>query len=181
MLPEMRYEIASQRRHFRVSAPMRIQIGQHSYHAANWSLVDFKITGYAGTLQPGEETSVRVSIPYQGFEIAFHTNARIVRAEASDGSLIAEFTQLDEREREILEHFVCGLLRGEIEPVEGILRRLDLPVTPAMLKSDAPLTPAQLAAETRARRIGTVFYAIAGIVLSLVFTAVLYANLFSGR
>lgn len=178
MIPGMRHEVASQRRHFRVTAPILIHIGKETCQAVNWSIIDFKIAGYGGSLKAGEETNVHVTIPYQGFDIGFATKARIVRIDPAGQTLIAEFIHMNEREREILENFVSGLLRGEMESIGGILRRMDVPVTPASLKTDHPMTPAEAAAQERKRHIGTLLYIAAGFVFSLALITVLYTNLF---
>lgn len=178
MTAPIRHEVASQRRHFRVNAPILIHIYDRFYSTVNWSVVDFKVSDYAGNAKPDDVINVTVSIPYQGFDINFTTKARVLKVDKEERTLVAEFLQINEREREVLENFVAGLLRGEMESIDNVIRRLDVPVTPVSLKADVPVSPEELAVLEKKRQIGSMLYLGAGLVFSLVLAVLLYTNFF---
>lgn len=176
MAVEIKYESPSQRRHYRVTTPILLEIEGVTYEAKNWSLSGFKIEEYHGVANVGDSIYLRVRIPFQGFDISFMTHARVVRRQQQQ--LAAEFAGLDEREYEILKSFVTGLVGGEMEEVAGVIRRLDVPVTPASLKPDKKVTEAQRVEEIRKRARGGRIYAAAGVVLTLVLLVIIYTNIF---
>lgn len=178
MTVAIRHEVASQRRHFRVNAPILIHIYDRFHSTINWSIVDFKISDYAGSAKADDVTNVTVSIPYQGFDINFTTKARVLKVDSEERTLVGEFMHMNEREREVLENFVSGLLRGEMESIDNVIRRLDVPVTPVSLKPDSPLTPEEVSAQEKKRQIGSMLYLGAGAVFSLVLLVLLYTNFF---
>ncbi|MFO1242921.1 MAG: hypothetical protein U1E36_06945 [Rickettsiales bacterium] len=140
--------------------------------------MDFKISDYTGNAKEDDVTNVTVSIPYQGFDINFTTKARVLKVDKDERTLVAEFLHINEREREVLENFVSGLLRGEMESIDNVIRRLDVPVTPVSLKPDLPMTPEEIAVQEKKRKIGSMLYLGAGAIFSLVLIVVLYTNFF---
>ncbi len=178
MAGKLRHEAPSQRRRYRITAPIEFEAAGGRYHAHDWSVLDFRLRDYDGPLKPGDHAEFKIHIPYQGFIVTFPANARIVRADAAEKSLIGEFFNLGEREKEILEVFVSGLVRGEMESVDGMLRRMDLPVTPASLKPDQPLTAKEVEKQEKKRRLGSLMYILAGLIFSGVLAVVIYTNFF---
>ncbi len=172
------HRTASQRRHYRVNAPIDMRIDGVDYETVNWSVIDFKIKDYHGSLSVGEEMRIELNVPYQGFEVRFSVSAQVVKVDSADHTLVGEFVHVDERQREILETFVAGLIRGEMESFEGIIRRMDLPVTPVSLKPDLPLTPEEIEVQEKRRRVGGLFYLSAGILFSMTLLVIMYTNLF---
>jgi multidrug resistance efflux pump len=177
-LPTIKHETPSQRRHFRVTAPVGVLIGDRRHPTINWSVLDFKIGEYSGILTVGDTLDVTLLIPYQGFEIRFPANIRVATKNEEEKTLSGEFMEMNERQKEILEFFVAGLIRGEMDSFEGVIRRMDLPVTPVSLKPDVPLTPEEIAEQERKRKIGGLLYLAAGGIFSLVLAVILYTNLF---
>ncbi len=178
MYPAIKHETPSQRRHFRVNAPISIVVDGTAYDTLNWSVIDFKLLSYAGDRNAGDSVFVELVVPYQGFEVRFPVKARITGIDASAQTLTGEFIDVDTRQKEILEIFVAGLIRGEMESFEGIIRRMDLPVTPVSLKPEIPLTAQEIAQQERRRRFGGALYIAAGILFSIALMVVVYTNLF---
>ncbi len=177
MPPFIRHDAPSQRRHYRVTAPISATISGHHYPIANWSLSGFKIDDAQNRLQLYDIVTAYLKIPFHGIDLGFAATAKIVRIDDDKKGVAAEFINLGERERQTLESFAQGIVSGEMEEVDGIIRRLDLPVTPASLKPDAGKQQAPHLAEEK-RRKGMRFYKIAGIALALIVLTVLYTNIF---
>ncbi len=111
----------------------------------------------------GDEIQCTLHIPFQGFEVSFELEARVMRISES-GELSAAFTKVGDREREIMTHFVDELVRGSMTSVDDVILRLDSPVTPVSTKPD--VNPAeQVPARRRPWRVWAMsaFYLTAGL------------------
>lgn len=172
------HEAPSQRRTHRVNAPITIVIDGLPYRTVDWSLIDFKIADYQGPIQPGDVIDMVVQIPYQGFNVSFRVEARAVNKNMQQQTLAGEFMAMDERGKEILETFVAGLVRGEMESIRGVIRRMDVPVTPASLKPDVPMTKEEIDEQERRRTLGSIFYLVAGAAFFVALLIVVYTNFF---
>jgi multidrug resistance efflux pump len=126
----------------------------------------------------GDCIPVTLCVPFQDFRVAVDVQARLVRVADGGGDIALQFIDLQPRARELLYYFSENLLRGEMAPIDGTIRRLDLPVTPP-----APQAPKPAAAiEKRGRDVRAWLvgggYAAAGIVLTAFLGMALYKSLF---
>ncbi|MCE7998192.1 MAG: HlyD family efflux transporter periplasmic adaptor subunit [Rhodobiaceae bacterium] len=135
-----------QRRHHRVTAPLRIDAETLSAHqTVNWSLGGFRIDQVDGALPDvGQEFSVRIELPFQGFDIKFEAETRVVRTADVTKSVCVEFISLDERSRDLMKHFVEDLIRGKMATIDDTICRIDVPVTPISTQPD-PNPPEEMA------------------------------------
>ncbi|MDE3060483.1 MAG: hypothetical protein KGJ06_05680 [Pseudomonadota bacterium] len=170
-----RYVVPSQRRHWRVTVPIVIAIGGKDYPSMNWSVSGFRVADITKTVRPGDYIDVYVKIPFHGFDVGFDANARVCRYDGHERELAAEFVNLGEREQETLRTFIQGLTTGEMAPIGGIIKKLDLPVTPATL-NPLPNLPEQEALYRRQQ--GMRLYKWAGAALALALATVIYTNVF---
>ena len=128
-------EKPSQRRHHRVSTPIDITINDELYNVSDWSLGGFKIDNFTdNNLKPGDEFECHFSLPFQGFFVAFNIDLIAIRADS--GVLAAKFIELNERQTELLEHFIEELVRGNMTSVGDTILRIDSPVTPVSTEPD---------------------------------------------
>ncbi|MBL6946887.1 MAG: PilZ domain-containing protein [Rhodospirillales bacterium] len=132
---KVRRERPSQRLHHRVSAPVLIDMPEGTFVATDWSLGGFGIEGYKGGAMAGDEVACTLHLPFQGFDIAFPVKIRIVRV-VEDGGIGVEFTEVGDREHELMAHFVDDLVRGTMTNVGDTILRIDSPVTPVSTKPD---------------------------------------------
>jgi len=179
MTVEVKYASPSQRRHYRVTTPINIDMEGATYSTENWSISGFRLAGYDGKVTINQVIPLRVRIPFQGFDISFITNAKIVRLQ--DDVIAGEFQGLNEREHEVLKSFITGIVGGEMAEVGGIIRRLDVPVTPAMLQPYKDVTQEESAREAFNRKMISVIYIFAGIALTAFLVLILYVNIFQLR
>ena len=141
----VRRERPDQRRHHRVGAPFYITFGLQRLRVRNWSLGGFLVHGIEGRLPAlGEELEIQCSLPFQGFEVSFDCVCTVVRHEAQNAGFAAQFTQLGERERELMSHFIEELVRGAMSEVADTIQRIDVPVTPASLEPKKPVGMSEL-------------------------------------
>lgn len=139
MAVKVKRERPDQRRHHRVTAPLFVTIAGHSVRAADWSLGGLRIEEFPGELPGiGAEIPLSLSLPFQGFDVGFEAKAEVVRTNTSTSSFALRFTELGERERELMQHFIEELVRGSMSDVEDTIQRIDVPVTPASLEPDKP-------------------------------------------
>ncbi len=132
---KVRRERPSQRLNHRINAPVKIETPQGIFKAVDWSLGGFRIEGYSGSAAQGDDIAVTVHIPFQGFDISFPVEAKVVRI-FENGEMAAEFAEVGDREREIMSHFIDDLVRGSMTVTDDVIMRLDSPVTMVSTKPD---------------------------------------------
>ncbi|MCV0423876.1 MAG: HlyD family efflux transporter periplasmic adaptor subunit [Roseibium sp.] len=134
---EIIHERPSQRLHYRVTAPMRVTLDGQTFDAVDWGLGGCRISGYSCNIpENGSDHSLTCTLPFQGFNISLKADARVVRLDEENGQVAFAFTQLGERERSLMQHFVEDLVRGKMTDVADTIVRIDTPVTPVPTKPD---------------------------------------------
>ena len=135
MAVRVKRERPDQRRHHRVTAPLYVVVDGHHLKAADWSLGGLRIEGYPGTCpKPGDPLDLHLTLPFQGFDVSFAAKSEVARSDPARGTVAVQFTELGERERELLQHFIEELVRGAMVDVQDTIQRIDVPVTPASLE-----------------------------------------------
>lgn len=131
-------ERPSSRLHHRVIAPLFVTVNGTRARARDWSLGGVCVENFDAPLPPvGDQISAYIELPFQGFDIAFDVEGRVVRVEDGEHDTFAfEFVDLTDRAQEILSHFVSEILRGSMVAVEDTIQRIDVPVTPVSTKPD---------------------------------------------
>ncbi len=138
MSVKIKRERPDQRRHHRVSAPLYVEVAGHALRASNWSLGGLKLDSYPDPLPAvGEEFTVNVTLPFQGFDVSFEAKADVLRLVEEEHTFALRFIEIGERELELMQHFIEELVRGSMVDVEDTIQRIDVPVTPASLEPDA--------------------------------------------
>jgi multidrug resistance efflux pump len=116
---------------------MFVTYGGQTLRAADWSLGGLRLEGFGGAVPaPGDHIDLKLSMPFQGFDVAFAAKGQVVRSDAETGMFALRFTELGEREQELLRHFIEELVRGSMSDVADTIQRIDLPVTPVSTKPD---------------------------------------------
>ena len=137
MAVKVKRERPDQRRHHRVTAPLYVELDGVRARAADWSLGGLRIEAFPGAIpEVGDELALGLTLPFQGFEVSFDAKARVVRNDPAEAMFAVQFTQLGERERELMQHFIEELVRGSMVDIEDTIQRIDVPVTPASLEPD---------------------------------------------
>ena len=135
MAVRVKRERPDQRRHHRVTAPLYVAVGGHHLRAADWSLGGLSVVDYPDQCpNPGDPLDLHLTLPFQGFDVSFAAKAEVVRNDPAHGMFAVQFTELGERERELLQHFIEELVRGAMVDVQDTIQRIDVPVTPASLE-----------------------------------------------
>lgn len=139
MAVKIKRERPDQRRHHRVTAPLFVDYDGHAARAADWSLGGLRVENFEGRVPAtGTEIPLELTLPFQGFDVRFKVEAEVVRTNPAEGMFAVRFTQIGERERELMQHFIEELIRGSMVDVEDTIQRIDVPVTPASLQPDLP-------------------------------------------
>lgn len=145
MAVKVKRERADQRRHHRVTAPLFVWIDGKRYRATDWSLGGLRVDGYPGELPgAGAELKFHLTLPFQGFDVSFDVKAEVVRISQETQMVAVRFTEIGERERELMQHFIEELIRGSMSDVEDTIQRIDVPVTPAKLEPDTKNLPSSV-------------------------------------
>lgn len=174
-------EKASQRRHHRVQTPLSIRVDNTKYKAADWGLGGFRLENWGrNDLTPGMEVEYHFQLPFQGFEITFQGIAKVISVNQELKQISAQFSDLSERQQELLSHFIEELVRGAMTPVADTILRIDSPVTP--VSTDPDSSPETEVPVSRWKTKTIVMYGLyfsAGVALFLYISFTLYANFFS--
>ena len=127
-----------QRRHHRVKAPMKVTTPDgYSLMATDWSIGGLRLDEIEGKLPAvNDHWNLTLELPFQGFDIAFEVEARIVRTVKETKTIGFEFIALSERANDLMSHFIDDLIRGHMATVEDTICRIDIPVTPISTKPD---------------------------------------------
>lgn len=127
-----------QRRHHRVSAPLKVTLSSgESITATDWSLGGLRLDEVNSPLaKVADEIHLTLELPFQGFDISFEVEAIVMRSTAETGTLGVEFVRLSERARDLLDHFINDLVRGKMATIEDTICRIDVPVTPISTEPD---------------------------------------------
>ena len=145
MAVKIKRERPDQRRHHRVTAPLFVRVDGHRLRATDWSLGGLCLDGFPGDLPgAGSEKQFSLTLPFQGFDVSFEVKAEVVRVAPATKTVAVRFTEIGERERELMQHFIEELVRGSMSDVEDTIQRIDVPVTPARLEPDVKNLPANL-------------------------------------
>jgi multidrug resistance efflux pump len=180
MAVKVRRERPDQRRHHRVTAPLFVTIAGQRIKAADWSLGGLRLDQYPGAV-PGPLTALDLvlTLPFQGFDVTFDAKGEVVRSNAETRAVAIRFTELGERERELMSHFLEELVRGSMVEIEDTIQRIDVPVTPASLKPDPNPLQQLPARRWPAKMIAmSAMYAVVGAVI-FGYTGILtYSNFF---
>jgi multidrug resistance efflux pump len=175
-------ERPDQRRHHRVTAPLYINVdgSAEKFKARDWSLGGVCIDGYTGVLpEAGGTVALHLTLPFQGFDIGFDVDARVVRVNPEIKSVAVEYTNLGQRETELLKHFIDDLVRGVMSPVEDSIQRIDMPITPVSTEPDPKPKNAIESNRMPVRQLAWVgIYAAMGFVVFGYTALVLYSNFF---
>jgi multidrug resistance efflux pump len=145
MAVKVKRERPDQRRHHRVTAPLFVGVDGARIRATDWSLGGLRLDGFPGELPAaGTEKQFHLTLPFQGFDVSFDIKAEVVRIVDETKTVAVRYTEIGERERELMQHFIEELVRGSMSEVEDTIQRIDLPVTPAKLEPDAKNIPANM-------------------------------------
>ena len=180
MAVKVRRERPDQRRHHRVTAPLFVDVEGWRLRAADWSLGGLRLVGFPEQVpEVGRELDLHLTLPFQGFDVAFDAKATVVRTDQAEGMFALKFTELGERERELMSHFIEELIRGSMTDIEDTINRIDVPVTPASLEPDpSPKGDVPVKRWPLKTVVTSAIYVALGLAV-LGYTAVLlYANIF---
>lgn len=180
---EITREKACQRLHHRVATPLNLYIDGQHYRASDWSLGGFRVRDWNRWnqgIEPGDQLQCKFELPFQGFSIAFDVVTEVVRINPQRGHLACRFIDLDERQAELINHFIEQLVRGAMTPVKDTILRIDSPVTPVSTKPNASPVEQLPAGRIPLRMIAmSLFYLAVGIGLFSLLLATLYENFLS--
>lgn len=168
MAVKIKRERPDQRRHHRVTAPLFVRVDGHRIRATDWSLGGLRIDGYPGDLPvAGAELPFHLTLPFQGFDVSFDIKAEVVRTNPAEKMFAVRYTEIGERERELMQHFIEELVRGSMSDVEDTIQRIDVPVTPARLEPDTKKIPGDMPVRRWPVKtvVMTALYGLAGLVI----------------
>nr|WP_319386323.1 HlyD family efflux transporter periplasmic adaptor subunit [uncultured Roseibium sp.] len=177
---EIIHERPSQRLHYRVTAPMRVAVGEQSFDAVDWGLGGCRIAGVFRELpELGSSQTLLCTLPFQGFNITLKADAEVIRLDEEKGEVAYRFVQLGERETALMQHFVEDLVRGKMTDVADTIVRIDTPVTPVPTKPDPNPAEAMPVRRWPVRQIVmTLFYFVLGAVVFGYVGLYVFATLF---
>ena len=168
MAVKIKRERPDQRRHHRVTAPLFVRVDGHQLRATDWSLGGLRLDNLPADMpEPGAEKALQLMLPFQGFDVSFDIKAEVVRVDQASKMVAFRYTEIGERERELMQHFIEELVRGSMSDVEDTIQRIDVPVTPAKLEPDSKAVPAGMPVRRWPMKtaIMTSVYGVAGLVI----------------
>ncbi len=105
--------------------------------ATDWSIGGLRLDSIKRDLPSvNDELKLTLELPFQGFDIAFEVEARVVRIVEETKTIGFELQNLSERAHDLMSHFIDDLVRGQMATVEDTICRIDIPVTPISTEPD---------------------------------------------
>lgn len=177
---EITREKACQRLHHRIATPLNLTIDKRHYSAVDWSLGGFRVRDWDrwnDGIKIGDQLSWKFELPFQGFMIAFDVIAEAVRINPETGHFACRFVDLNERQKELMNHFIEQLIRGAMIPLKDTILRIDSPVTPVSTKPNAsPVEQLPVSRIPLRMLMMSLFYISLGLGLLGLLTLTLYEN-----
>ncbi len=128
-------ERPSQRLQHRVTAPLWVAWRDQVIEATDWSLSGLRLDGVPIDGHAiGDQVDLRLSLPFQGFDVGFVVGAEVVRTATE--MVAFRLVRVGERERSLMAHFIDELVRGSMVEVADTIQRIDVPVTPVSTRPD---------------------------------------------
>lgn len=173
-------EKASQRRHHRLTAPLSVFYHDKKYRTRDWSIGGIGLyINNAKQPKIGREFTLKISLPFQGYDIQFSADTRVVRFDEKARLVGLEFIDLPQRSRDLLAYFSEDLIRGHMGTFEDSICRIDIPVTPI---STQPTTGHISDTPVRRLPFKTVFMTLAYVIFGMAIFGylglLLYSNFF---
>lgn len=173
-------EKASQRRYHRLTAPLTVFYKEKKYKTRDWSIGGIGLyIDRAEVPNIGGKFTVKISLPFQGYDIQFDADLRVVRFDKKAPLVGLEFIDLPQRSSDLLAYFSEDLIRGHMGTFEDSICRIDVPVTPI---STQPTT--SHISETPVSRLPfktifmTLAYVFFGVAIFSYLALLLYSNFF---
>ena len=180
MAVKARWERPDRRRFLTVDAPLFVELGNGTRtRAVEWSLGGLSVADMTAPLpEPGAVETLKLTLPFQGFDVSFLAKVNILERTPSLGAFSAEFVELGERERGLLCHFLDELVRGSMAPVEDTIQRIDVPIAPLPPEAQS-LTDGPGVSASRSANAGfmTALYVLLGMMMVGYIGLLLYSNL----
>ena len=170
----------SHRKYHRLNTPLNIAINGHVYPPVDWCIAGFSIDDWQDTsLNIGDKVKCYFKLPFQGFDIGFSTEAEIVRLDRAKKLMAANFLDLNERQKNILQHFAEELVRGSMANINDTIARIDTPFTPVTEVLDAsPLDDMPIERWKLKNIINVTAYILFGFALIFYIVFTFYTNFF---
>lgn len=176
---QVTHERADMQRHLWVKAPLHAELDGVAHEVAEWSLGAIALPSPPSGFEVGRQVALRITLPFQGFDIGFATTGDVTSIAAANGRTVIAFRDLGQREHDLLAHFVEQLVRGRMTAVGDTIARLDTPFVVAEPASAnvAVRSSARLRRPLRAAAITTA-YSAAGIAVLGYLGTLLYTNFY---
>ena len=181
MSVKVKRERPDQRRHHRVTAPLFVEVEGERYRVADWSLGGLRIDEFKARLpSEGDALELRITLPFQGFGVSFTTTSLVVRSDHDANAVAVRFTDLGERESELMQHFIEDIVRGAMSDVNDTIQRIDVPVTPASIKPDpSPIQDIPVRRMPVKTIVMSAAYLLGGIVVFSYAAMLIFSNFFN--
>ncbi|OGI02433.1 MAG: hypothetical protein A2Y25_01230 [Candidatus Melainabacteria bacterium GWF2_37_15] len=128
-MSDISYDHSDKRKYYRLINPVKVTIEGQDYKTLDWSVSALKIANYSGFLGITDETLAEIEINFQGFSVKFSQKIKVMRIEQESNTLVAEYIDPSPRNREILEYFSKGLITGQFQPFDEIIKHIDIPIS----------------------------------------------------
>lgn len=177
---EITREKACQRLHHRIATPLNLTTDGRHYSAVDWSLGGFRVANWDRwdkDIKIGDQQTWKFELPFQGFKIAFDIVAEVVRINPQNGHFACKFLHLNNRQIELMNHFIEQLVRGAMVPLKDTILRIDSPVTPVSTEPSAsPLEELPVSRIPLRMVMMTVLYLSLGVGIFSLLLMTLYEN-----
>ncbi len=109
------------RAYIRLTSPAVVTVDEYKYTAEDWSLGGFKISDFAQKTQVEDCLPIQFSLSFKGgIDISINTLVEVKWLENNNKKVGFRFLNLTKIEKELLQHAIDNLQKGEITLLEGL-------------------------------------------------------------
>lgn len=156
-----------------VRLPLRAVVGSRTFAVPEWSTSGFRVAGFEAGMITGNSAPVRLILPFDAFDLAVSTTAKILQLDAAGKTADMAFVGLTKRQSELLQYVSDAYLSEELVSVDDLIEVVAR--TPAAIVMPSAPEPATLPKRAR-RAFGRVLTISALGIAALAMTAYLISS-----
>ncbi len=112
----------SNRRHARLTTPLKIRINDKTYSALDWSLSGFRIGDVDEFPLSGNRVDIDVIMPFGNFSFEFKGVAAVRWFDLGTRQAGCEFENLNTQQKSVLSYFVASFIKGRTLTIEDAVK-----------------------------------------------------------
>jgi len=147
----------------RVDIPLLVQIGEHLYQTADWSMTGVGVIGFKEEIEPGTQLDGKLILPIVAASITI--NVKIICRNVREDKVGFEFADISNNHKRVLRHYIELSIEGKLDNIEDLFSDFTAPDIETPIKEALNITEEEQTSLLRKFRSRAFLTLFAGIVL----------------